>query len=91
MIKDIPFYLGPTYRPPPKPLITSMPGISQSSENANIDPESNIAFEENSPSSGRHNLRNILKARQVILSKTLRISRFDQFKQFDTKISTNTA
>ena len=48
MIKDIPFYPDPTYRPPPKPLITPMPGSSQSSESTNIDPEINIDFEGNS-------------------------------------------
>ena len=49
MIKDIPFYPGPTYRPPPKPTRTPVPGSSQSSESTNINPEINIDFEENSP------------------------------------------
>ena len=30
MIKDIPFYPDPTYRPPPKPVRTPMPGSSES-------------------------------------------------------------
>ena len=49
MIKDIPFYPGPTYRPPPKPVRTPTPGGSKCSESTNIDPEINIDFEENSP------------------------------------------
>ena len=36
MIKDIPFYPGPTYRPSPKPVKTPMQGILQSSESTNI-------------------------------------------------------
>ena len=49
IIKEILFYLDPTYRPPPKPVGTPTPGSSQSSESTNIDPEINIDFEENSP------------------------------------------
>ena len=48
MIKDIPFCTDPTYRPPLKPTRTPMPGSSQSSENADINPEIDIDFKENS-------------------------------------------
>ena len=46
LIKDIPFYPDPTYRPPPKPMRTPMP---ESSESTDINPEINTDFEENSP------------------------------------------
>ena len=46
MIKDIPFYPDPTYRPPPKPVITHAP---ESSENTGINAEINIDFKEISP------------------------------------------
>ena len=46
VIKDIPFYPDPTYRPPPKPVRTPTLG---SSESRDINPEINIDFEENSP------------------------------------------
>ena len=49
MIKDIPFYPCPIYRPPPKPVRTPTPGSSHSSESKNNDPEINIDFEENFP------------------------------------------
>ena len=49
MIKDIPFYPDPSYRPKPKPIRTPVPGSSQSSESTDINPEINIVFEENSP------------------------------------------
>ena len=49
MIKDIPFYPDPTYKPPPKPTRTPMPGSSQSSKSADNNPEIDIDFEENSP------------------------------------------
>ena len=42
MIKDIPFYPDPTYRPPPKLVGTPMP------ESTDINPEISINFEENS-------------------------------------------
>ena len=48
VIKDISFYPDPTYRPPPKPVRTPLPGSSQSSDSTNIDPEINTDFEENS-------------------------------------------
>ena len=44
MIKDIPFYQDPTYRPPPKLVRAPMPG---SSESTDINPGINIDFEEN--------------------------------------------
>ena len=46
IIKDIPFYPDPTYRPPPKltRILTS-----ESQENIDISPEINIDFKENSP------------------------------------------
>ena len=46
MIKDIPLYPDPTYRPPLKPI--RIPA-SKSPENMDINPELNIDFEENSP------------------------------------------
>ena len=49
MIKDIPFYPDPNYRPPPKPVRTPAQGSSQSSESTDINPEINTDFEENSP------------------------------------------
>ena len=49
MIKDIPFYPNPTYRPTPNPTITPIPGSSQSSESTDINPEIYIDFEENLP------------------------------------------
>ena len=50
VIKDSPFYPDPSYRPPPKPIGTPMPGSSQGSESTDINPDINIDFEENSPS-----------------------------------------
>ena len=49
MIKDIPFYPDPNYRPPPKPIITPTPGSSQSLESTDINSEINNNFKENSP------------------------------------------
>ena len=46
MIKDIPFYPDPTYKPPPKPVRTPTP---ESSESRDINPEINIDIKENSP------------------------------------------
>ena len=44
MLKDIPFYPSPTYRPPPKLIRT----ISEGPENIDISPEINIDFKANS-------------------------------------------
>ena len=63
MIKDIPFHPDPNYRPPPKPIRTPMPGISQSSESTDINPEINIDFEEKFSVARRHNFRDIPKTR----------------------------
>ena len=49
MIKDIPLYPDPTFRPPPKPIRTPVPEISQNSESTDINQEININFEENTP------------------------------------------
>ena len=49
IIKDIPFYPDPNYKPPPKAIRTPMPESSQSSESTDINPEINIDFKENSP------------------------------------------
>ena len=49
VIKDIPFYPDPTYRPPPKPV--RIP-ISEGPENIDISPEINIGFKKNSPFQG---------------------------------------
>ena len=52
---DVPFYPGPTYRPPPKPVRSFTPEShegsqsSNSSEITNIDPGVNLGSEENSP------------------------------------------
>ena len=52
---DVPFYPGPIYRPPPKPIRSSMEGShegsqsSNSAESTDIDTKINIDFEENSP------------------------------------------
>ena len=52
---DVPFYPGPTYRPPPKPVRSFTPESHEgsqslnSSEITNIDPGVNLDFEENSP------------------------------------------
>ena len=48
IIKDIPFYPDPSYRPPPKPIRTPTPGSLQYLESPDINPEINIDFEENS-------------------------------------------
>ena len=45
MIKDIPFYPDPTYRPPSKLIRIPM---SEGPGNIDISPEINIDFEENS-------------------------------------------
>ena len=45
--KEIPFYLYPVYRPPPKPVKILIPGIPRSI--LDIDPELNMDFEDNSP------------------------------------------
>ena len=55
LIPDVPFYPGPTYRPPSKLIRSQMPGSHESSQSANssedtnINTEMNIDFEENSP------------------------------------------
>ena len=49
MIKGIPFYPDPTYKPSPKPVRAPKPGSSESSESTDINPEINIDFEENFP------------------------------------------
>ena len=46
MIKDIPFYPDPTFRPPPRP--TRIPTL-EGQENRVINPEINTDFKENSP------------------------------------------
>ena len=53
LISDVPFHLGPTDRPPPKPIRSNMPQSQESSqsphspENTSLD--INLDFEENSP------------------------------------------
>ena len=47
MSKEFPIYPHPVYRPPPKPVKTSIPEIPRSL--LDIDPELNMDFEENSP------------------------------------------
>ena len=52
---DVPFYPGLTYRPPPKPIRSEMPGShegsqsSNSSGSTNINTDINLDFKENSP------------------------------------------
>ena len=52
---DVPFYPGPTYRPPPKPIRSPMEGSHEGSQSSNsaettdIDSEINLDFEQNSP------------------------------------------
>ena len=62
MIKDIPCYPNPNYRPPPKPTRPPTPGSSQS-------PEIYIDLEENSPISRWCTFRDIPKVRQVIFQE----------------------
>ena len=55
LIPDIPFYPGPTYRPPPKLIRSQVPGSHQGSQSSdssgstNINTDINLDFEENSP------------------------------------------
>ena len=53
LIPDVPFHLGSTYGPHPKPIRSNMPrsqGSSQSSSSVdNINPDINLDFKENSP------------------------------------------
>ena len=53
LIPDVPFHWGPTYRPPPKPVRSNMPGSQKSSKSSpsveSITPDINLDFEENSP------------------------------------------
>ena len=53
LIPDIPFHPGLTYRSPPKPIRSNMPGSQESSQISlrveNINPDINLDFEENSP------------------------------------------
>ena len=51
LISDVPFHPGPTYRPP-KPTRSNMPRSQESSQSspstANINPDNNLDFEDNS-------------------------------------------
>ena len=58
MIKNIPFYPDPTYRPPPKPI--SIPK-SEGQENIDISPEINIQLRGQFSISGRSNFRDLSK------------------------------
>ena len=53
LIPDVPFHPDPTYRPPPKPIRSNTPRSQESSLSSpgteNINPDSNLDFEENSP------------------------------------------
>ena len=55
LIPDVPFHPGPTYRPPPKPNRSQMPGSHEGSPNldssgsTNTNTDINLDFEENSP------------------------------------------
>ena len=52
LIPDVPFHLGPTYRPPPKPIRANMPRSQESSQSShspeNTSSDTNLDFEENS-------------------------------------------
>ena len=51
LIPDVPFHPVPTYRPPPKPIISNMPRSQEGSQSLpsteNINPDINLDFEEN--------------------------------------------
>ena len=53
LIPDVPFYPGPTDRPPSKRIRSNMPRSQESSQSSpsteNINPDINLDFEENSP------------------------------------------
>ena len=53
LIPDVPFYLGPTYRTPPKLIKSNIPGSQESSQSShspdNTRSDINLDFEENSP------------------------------------------
>ena len=49
MIKGIPCYPNPTYRPPPKPVRIPTPECSVSLQSSNINNDINFDLEENSP------------------------------------------
>ena len=53
LIPDVPFHPGPTYRPPPKPIISNIPLSQESSQSSssveNINPDINLDFNENIP------------------------------------------
>ena len=55
LIPDVPFYPGPTYRPPPKLIKSQMSGSHEDSQSSdslgstNINTDINLHFEENSP------------------------------------------
>ena len=53
LLSVVPFHPGPTYRPPPKPIRSNMPGSQESSQSLpspeNSTSDINLDFEENSP------------------------------------------
>ena len=53
LIPDVSFHPGQTYRPPPKPIRSNMPGSQESSQSSpsvkNNYPDIYLDFEENSP------------------------------------------
>ena len=53
LIPHVPFHLGPTYRPPPKPIRSNMPrsqeSLQSSTSTENINPDINLDFKQNSP------------------------------------------
>ena len=53
LIPDIPLHPGLTYRPPPKPIRSNAPICQEKSQSSlsveNINPDTNLDFEENSP------------------------------------------
>ena len=50
LIPDVPFYPGPTYRPPPKHIRSNIPRGQESSHSPeNISSDIILDFEENSP------------------------------------------
>ena len=53
LMPDVPFHLGPTYRPPSKPIRSNMPRSLESSQSSpsteNINLDINLDFKENFP------------------------------------------
>ena len=73
--REIPIYPHPVYRPPPKPVKTTIPKIPGIL--LDINQELNTDFEENSPFPRGCDLRNVLKTGYVIFPRCTRIGKPD--------------